>query len=592
MSQQLDSKSPRPRGGTLADDSNASVLARWRRGGVPGPLGAPAFRAVPYLWALAGIGVASAFIALVQRYVHIANISLVYLPVVLWLAAVFGRAPAVFASFLAFLAYDFLFIRPLYQFTVHDPTEWLSLLALLITSLVAGQLTAAVRRRQREAEENAARTDILYKLAQLTVSIADPDQLNQALCQHVVDVFAPFGVQASALYVPDLAERLRVAALAGSGSGYENALALTSRKTFAEALYAIEHRATAGHALSEPGTRPNDVALFVPLQTAQRVVAVLGIAGADSIRRLIERSNPEAGLFATFCGQIAVALDRASLQQEAIHVEALRESDRLKDTLLGSVTHDLRTPLASIKAATGSLLQPDLQLSEAERRELLTSIETSADRLNRLVGNLLDLSRLEAGVALPEKNWYLIGDVIASVLDRLDLTGQTKGYSIVVDTPDDLPLVPMDYGQIEQVLTNLVENAVKYSPTGSEIRIGARVLPSEELEAWVRDQGVGIPQQELEAVFDKFYRVQHVQLPWAPTRPPIGTGLGLAISASIVRAHGGRIWAESTPGSGATFLFTLPLPEIAPRGTLPEAGALATAASTPKDGDGGERETY
>jgi two-component system, OmpR family, sensor histidine kinase KdpD len=331
----------------------------------------------------------------------------------------------------------------------------------------------------------------------------------------------------------------------------------------------------------------------VPLRSGRRVVGVLGVAGNDEIRQLIpSTTKPEqpglssehgttheqqVTLFAGFCDQIALALDRSTLQQQAIHAEALRESDQLKDVLLGSVTHDLRTPLASIKAAVSSLLQPDMAWSEDERREFLKSIDSSTDRLNRLVGNLLDLSRLEAGSAPPEKDWYLIGDVVATVLDRLDLTGQTQDRQIIVDIPDDIPLVPMDYGQIEEVLTNLIENALKYSPAGSVIHVVARARPSSELEVRVEDQGIGIPPNELEAIFDKFYRVQHVQLPWATTRPPVGTGLGLAISEAIIRAHGGHIWAESVPGHGATFVFTLPIPQDRPQGMLPELEAPAAS---------------
>jgi two-component system sensor histidine kinase KdpD len=281
--------------------------------------------------------------------------------------------------------------------------------------------------------------------------------------------------------------------------------------------------------------------------------------------------NPQAALFAAFRSQIALALERLALQQQAIHSEALRESDRLKDALLSSITHDLRTPLASIQAAAGSLLEPDMNWSEADRREFLETIETSADRLNRLVGNILDLSRLEAGVALPEKRWYPLGDVIATVLDRLDLAGRTAGRHIDVDLPDDLPLVPMDHAQMEQVLTNLIENALKYSPDESVICLQARVTHSgSELEVRVSDQGIGIPPNELQAIFTKFYRVQHVRLPWASTRPPAGTGLGLAICAAIIEAHGGRIWAESELGHGSTFIFTLPIPSDRPSGELPE----------------------
>lgn len=260
---------------------------------------------------------------------------------------------------------------------------------------------------------------------------------------------------------------------------------------------------------------------------------------------------------------------------------ALRESDRLKNALLGSVTHDLRTPLASIQAATSSLLDTDITWSETDRHEFLETIDISTERLNRLVSNLLDLSRLEAGTAMPEKQWSHIDDVIATVLDRLDLAGRTQGREIAVDVPDELPLVPMDHAQIEQVLTNLLENALKYSPAESPIRVLVRILgaPPTELEVRVVDQGIGIPANELRAIFDKFYRVQHVYLPWASTRPPTGTGLGLAICAGIIREHGGRIWAESQPGKGATFIFTLPIPHDAPSSVeLPDFPGVVLAA--------------
>jgi two-component system, OmpR family, sensor histidine kinase KdpD len=285
-------------------------------------------------------------------------------------------------------------------------------------------------------------------------------------------------------------------------------------------------------------------------------------------------TDPLAELFAAFCGQVALALDRAVLQQQAVHAEALRESDRLKDALLGSVTHDLRTPLASIKAAASSLLDESVALSDADRRDLVESIDVSTDRLNRLVGNLLDLSRLEAGVAQPEKDWYLFDDVVATVLDRLDLAGQLRGRRIDVALLDALPLVLIDHAQLEQVMTNVIENALKYSPADSPVRISAEVITSpRELRVSVEDHGIGIPAFELEAIFGKFYRVQQVRLPWTSMRPPLGTGLGLAICAAIVQAHGGRIWAESELGKGVAFHFTLPLAPVA--SPSPQASSLA-----------------
>ncbi len=533
--------------------------------------------ALGYLLAPIGVAGATIVIGLILSGLRLSDMSLLYLPVVLWLAARYGRGPAILASALSFLSYDFFFIPPRHLLTVDNPSEWLSLFALLATSLVLGHLTAVVRARAREAEESQRRTNILYRLAQLTVASATEPELYEALTRQVVEVFAPSGVRACALMLPDDVGSLQISTF-WSQQGHETC------------------------AIDTPEAREQHTLLRAPLKTSGGVVGALLLSGLPSIKLLTrdnaapqssaEAHTPEesvalqqAPLFATFCDQIALAIDRAALAREAMHAAALRESDRLKDALLGSVTHDLRTPLASIKAAASSLLRGDIEWTAPERQELLESIDTSANRLNRLVGNLLDLSRLEAGVAQPHLDWMLISDVIATVLDRLDLAGQTRGYDIRVEEPENLPLVLMDHEQIEQTLTNLIENAIKYSPQGSLIRV--RVSTSEtELVVSVSDQGIGIPRRELEAIFNKFYRVKQARLPWSPGRPPAGTGLGLAICASIIRAHGGRIWAESAPGKGATLTFTLPLSHERPQGALPDlphAHELADAAERPTE---------
>jgi two-component system sensor histidine kinase KdpD len=575
-----------------------------------------ASRSASLLATVLSVAAASVFIALVLRLVHVANISLVYLPVVLWLGARFGSWPAILGSVLSFLAYDFFFIPPVHRFTVNDPTEWLSLAALLATSLVIGQMTAAVQARAREAQESRERTVTLYRLAELIVSTTTFEALLPALVQRVREVFAPAGVVACGLILTDAQGRPTTRALAPAHDpGATAPLALESPEQRAQATWALERGGPVGGTIRRVERTPDklrdlEVSYFVPLRSRERVVGLLGVAGTAAVRELVAGTyeapkvgssgaatpapapapnatarHAQSALFVAFCGQIALALDRAAFQQEAMHAEALRESDSLKDALLGSVTHDLRTPLASIEAAAESLLEPDIDWSEAERREFAETIVASAQRLNRLVTNLLDLSRLEAGVAVPELRWYPIGDVIATVLDQLDLIGRTDGYEIVVDVPDDVPPVPMDHAQIEQVLTNLVENALKYSPRGSTITIQARVLaPNRDLEVRVTDQGIGIPPHELDAIFSKFYRVQNVYLPWASGRPPAGTGLGLAISAAIILAHGGRIWAESQPGAGATFIFTLPIPEQTPESQLEHEDAGEQTARTSDEG--------
>ena len=546
-----------------------------------------------YGYALFGVAGASLIIALVGKIGHVSNISLLYLLVVLWLAAWVGRGPAILASVLAFLAYDLFFISPFFRLTVDDPTEWLSLIALLVTSLVTGQLASAVRDRAREALLSQQRTATLYGVAQLIASATDQGSLFHDLTQRLLKVFSPSGVTGVAILLPGKGIYPTVRALAADpgANAEQQALRLTSQSYAAEAAWALEHGETVGDTLTHtlrrssmrsPEKPPGEsLVYFIALISGQRAVGLLAITGKLAVRGLVSPpSSPVAGgsgsgtsaLFAACCDQLALAIDRATLQQQAIHAEALDESNQLKDVFLGSVTHDLRTPLASIKAAVTSLLGADVHWSESERREFLESIDESADRLNRLVGNLLDISRQEAGVATPEKDWYLIGDVIATVLDRMELAGQLQGREVLVDVADDVPLVPMDHTQIEQVLTNLLENALKYSPADRPVRVTAALTdaPERELEVRVSDEGIGVPASELHAIFDKFYRVHDVHLPWASDRPPTGTGLGLAISDNIIRAHDGRIWAESTPGKGSTFIFRLPIPEETPRGALPD----------------------
>jgi two-component system sensor histidine kinase KdpD len=581
------------------------TLGRIRAATTPDALRAHLRRNAPgYLFAVIGIAATSLVIALIRQYVQIANISLLYLLVVLVLATRYGRAPAVFASVLSFLAYDFLFIPPYYRLTVYDPSEWLSLLALLGTALVIGQLTAAVQARASEAIESRRRIATLYGLSQLIASTSDQQELLDALVRRVLQVFGPQGVRAGAIILPDTLDRPDVRASAPKGDPLLQAFDLTERELAARASYVLrtgspvadEFRLTAEDATQR------QTSLYLPLRSGRKSVGVLGLVGTADVRQFVEEapegaesaevesgrtntpvSTSQARLFGAFSDQIALALERETLRQEAIHAEALRESDKLKNALLGTVTHDLRTPLASIKAAASSLLQPGVKWTEEDRRELLESIDESADRLNRLVGNLLDLSRLEAGVAAPQKEWYAFQDVLAAVLDRLELAGQARNRTIAIDLAGDLPLVPMDHEQIEQVLTNLIENALKYSPKTAPIAVQARALGNpHRLETRIVDHGVGVPVSERRAIFDKFYRVQSVRLPWDPKHPPIGTGLGLAISASIIRAHGGQIWVESTAGSGATFIFTLPIPESPPTGALPAVDPSIALTESPR----------
>jgi two-component system, OmpR family, sensor histidine kinase KdpD len=272
----------------------------------------------------------------------------------------------------------------------------------------------------------------------------------------------------------------------------------------------------------------------------------------ERLEEELARATVPASFFWTFLDQVTALIERARLQRENLRIAVLQRTDALRAALLSSVSHDLRTPLTSIKAAASSLLQEDVEWDEEARRGFAQSIEREADRLNRLVGNLLDMSRIEEGALKPEKEEYSLAALIHDVLRRLEplLEGRVRTHL----PKGDLLLVDLDYLEIDQVLTNLLENTVRYTPTGSPIDVSAS---SEEEQVVVRvaDRGPGIPPSDLERVFDKFYRVLHGQHMASYHE---GSGLGLAVCKGLVEAHGGCIWAELREGGGLIVCVALP----------------------------------
>ena len=266
--------------------------------------------------------------------------------------------------------------------------------------------------------------------------------------------------------------------------------------------------------------------------------------------------------------------ERARLVEESNRLQLLEEVDRLRAALIGSVSHDLRTPLASIKASISDLADPGLLLSDDDRATLLRTTEEETDRLTRLVTNLLDMSRIQAGALVPHTSATPLDELIGAVAGRL--SPMLGDHRLTVDIPDGLPLADVDYLLVEQVLSNLLENAARYTPAGTAVTVRATaVAGGDEVEVAVVDHGPGVAEEERERIFDQFYRLR------AEGRGPLGTGMGLAIVKGIVEAHGGRIGVEATPGGGATFALRLP---VAPESTLPddaEAGAAGAATSPP-----------
>jgi len=507
-----------------------------------------------YASGLGAVALVSVFIGLVLRSVNLANVSMLYLMAVLATAVAFGRGPAVFASVVAFLTFDWFFVDPIHEFTVANPEEWVSLLFFLLTAIVTGQLAADQRRRAREAQQREREAVVLYDIVRL---VGEPD-LEDALGAVVERLREELALSAGAIEVVQAeGGALRIAA------GDEEVVKLLQADTLAPTNVLSSgpgptrsHRARPGRwiRLVPPARRigavaslPRDRLHLVPLRAEDRRVGALLLVSSPGALPFDKASNR---LLSAVAVQLGLAIERARLRQEATEAEILRRTDELRRALLNAVSHDLRTPLASIVASAGSLEQEDVAWTEEERQDFAHAIVEEAQRLNRIVGNLLDLSRIEGGTLRPEKGWYDLSSLVEEVLGRLRPV--TANHRVVAEVPHDLPAVSLDYVEIDQVLSNLLENAAKYSPAGTEIGVSVRRNDG-EVHVSIDDHGPGVPPASLPHLFDPFYRVAD------GTPRPAGLGLGLAVAKGLVEAHGGRIWAQNRPRGGARFVFTLPL---------------------------------
>lgn len=506
-----------------------------------------------------------------QLYPRIPNISIAYLLVVLPLATSRGRYCATFAAFVAFFAFDYFLVPPIYQFTVAQPEEWIALFVFLLSALLTGNLAAALRRRAEEAACRERETQALYQLVRVTNNKATPEEQLQAISRKIVEVFFSWGVQDCELRQANTTGNWQVQA------NTSQTLALSPDEQVAASALATQGR---GVTINEPVASPSLVSTdqhsrkrrrpekgeqthslhFLPLKQGEQVVGELHLWVRGDPRALLqEEYQPEAhrasSFFWTYLSQVTTLLERAQLQKENLRLAVVQRTDALRAALLSSVSHDLRTPLTSIKASASSLLQEEVLWDEETRRGFLESIEQEADRLNRLVANLLDMSRIEEGALKPDKDWYSVKALIQDVVGRMALLLEER--QVLLHLPDDLLLAELDYLMIDQVLTNLIENALHYTPATSPLEIRAQ-MEREQVVVRVADRGPGLPLAQLERVFDKFYRVLHKQ-PSDGYPHGSGSGLGLAVCRGLVEAHGGRIWAEPREGGGLIICVVLPV---------------------------------
>lgn len=482
------------------------------------------------------------------------TVALVYLIVVLTTAVIGGIGAGIATSVVSFLAFNFYFLPPYYTFIIGAPQDIVALFVFLIVAVVTSQLVSRLRTREREAAHRAAE---LETLAGLTSALLADTTLDTVLATIVEGVTRVFAVESTAILLPSdagaLAVRLVYPTEAGGGfltNREHDAVAAHVFATGVAAGVGTASRAMRPHAPGgEGGVRPRGRrVLYIPVRAVGHSVGVLGVARGGAS----EFTADERRVFTAFADQAALAIDRARLTEEATRAAALAQADTLKTALLAAVSHDLRTPLASIKASATSLLQSDVQWDAETQREFLTAIDEETDRLARLVSNLLDLTRIQGGALRPEKDWYDIEEVVGSVADRL--TPLLAAHPIHTEIAPDLPMLSFDFVEIAQVLTNLIENAAKYSDPGTPIIIAA-AHDGDFVRVQVRDRGMGIPAADVPHVFDTFYRVRRDGRAWRIG----GTGIGLSLCKGFVEAHGGTISVTSALGAGSTFTFTLPV---------------------------------
>ncbi|MFN8372187.1 MAG: sensor histidine kinase KdpD [Anaerolineae bacterium] len=462
------------------------------------------------------------------------NISMVYLLGIMMVSALFGRGPAIAASLLSIAVFDFFFVPPYLTFIVADAEYLVTFPVFVGVALVVSTLTERVRYQADAARQRERRTAALYDMSRELARTRQSDQLANVASRHIGDVFDA----KVTILLPDSDGRLKP----------------VTEKSPAPETGVVEW--VYGHGqVAGLGTQTLSGArgIYLPLVASSGTMGVIGVYPAQATRF----ATPEQlHLLETFTTQATLAIERAYLASEAEQTRLQVETERLRNTLLSSISHDLRTPLASITGAASGLLQENESTLDPEyRRELAEIVYEEATRLNRLVSNLLDMTRLESGVRL-RKEWFPLEEIVGATIIRLEK--QLADRPLTTHLPDDLPPVRVDSVLIEQVLTNLLENAVKYTSAGTPITLSAWADEA-QVTVEVADRGVGLPPGEEERIFDKFYR--------AKPAAALGVGLGLTICRGIIEAHGGRISAMNRPEGGAAFRFTLPIevmpPEVA-----------------------------
>jgi two-component system, OmpR family, sensor histidine kinase KdpD len=487
-----------------------------------------------YLLAVAATLAATALCGLFyQLFPHLgqANLVMVYLLSSSLVAVYGGRRAALLSSVLGVLAFDFVFVPPRYSFAVSDVQYFFTFAVMLSVALIIGNLNASVRLQARIAGHRERRTALLYAMTRQLAQTRGRDEMAGVGVSHVSDVFACHSV----VLFPDEHGRLSYPREAPGKESYTGA-------DLGVAQWVFDHSKPAGVGTD---TLSGAAGLHLPLAGGERVFGVLAVLPSNPRRVTLPE---QYRLLETFAAQIGQALERADFAVHAQAAAVRAEAEAIRNALLASISHDLRTPLATITGGAATLAGNLEALSVADRKALASSVSDEAARMSDRITTLLDLVRLETGAIQPRFEQYELEEILGSALHRLE--ARLRRHQVRIELPQDLPLLQVDGPLIEQVLENLLDNAAKYTPAGSEIRISARTL-TRTIEVSVEDNGPGLPGSDPEILFEKFQR-------GAPESAAGGIGLGLTICRTILRLHGGSIWAEQRSPHGAALRFSVP----------------------------------
>lgn len=455
-----------------------------------------------YLFSLAVISTVTAIFFVLRDGLDTTLVALLYLIPLGLITAYWGLGPGITSALITFLAFNYFFIQPYYTLAVHRPTDVVILAIFLVVAVVISQLVGRMQASLTAATAREREATQLYELSIALAGLHNDHVIAQILAKQVQDV----------------------------SHGEHVEMNITGAESFS-------------FHLPESASPSRPAELTVPIQAARSVLGEILLWKA-----IPAITSEEKRLLETFASQGALALERARLASAESRARILEESDHLKSILLSSVSHELRTPLSTIKAAASSLRKNQVNWDTSARVELVAAIDDEADHLNMLVGNLLDMSRIESGALKLKREWNILSEIVESVLTRM--RHSTNEHRIEIDMPESLPFVPVDYVQMEQVFANLVSNSLKYAPLNTLIRIRAHI-EGDVIHVQISNQGPQVPEEHLERIFDKFYRI-------TATDRVTGTGLGLSICKGIIEAHDGHIWAENIT-DGLAFNFTLPL---------------------------------